>query len=199
MFFSYGFSLNSENMLPQTDDDVIEIVRNWILKFVIGLNLCPFAKPALNANSIHFAVCRKKTRASFLKELEFELKRIASTDAKVIETTIFIHPNYLQNFLDQNDFLNDCEDLIDQLDLTGIIQIANFHPKFQFANRPENDVTHFVNRSPFPILHLLREDSIEQAVTKHPNIKSIYENNIHTLKKLGLEGMRDAGFLWDKT
>ncbi|EMY59961.1 DUF1415 domain-containing protein [Leptospira terpstrae] len=184
------------NTLPDSSelrDEIISKTKEWIRKSVIGLNLCPFAKPTFQSNTIRYVISSAKNKKSLLSELETELKQLVSTDPLTTETTLLIHPFVLTDFLDQNDFLDDTDVLLDRLDLEGTIQIANFHPQFQFADKSINDITNFVGRSPYPILHLLREDSISRIVDSHPNIDSIYENNRKTLQKLGHEGWQKLG------
>lgn len=132
-----------------------------------------------------------KNKKDLLIHLESELQFLKETDPLVTETTLLIHPYVLEIFLDQNDFLDDADFLLNRLDLDGIIQIANFHPQFQFAGKNIDDITNFVGRSPFPILHLLREDNISRIVDSHPNIDSIYENNRKTMRKLGYDGWKN--------
>ncbi|XDD53287.1 DUF1415 domain-containing protein [Leptospira sp. WS4.C2] len=173
------------------EEEILKKTKNWILKSVIGLNLCPFAKPTFQSNTIRYVISDSKTEKDLLFHLESELQYLKETDPKITETTLLLHPYVLEDFLDQNDFLNDVDLLLNQLDLEGIIQIANFHPHFQFAGKTYDDITNFVGRSPYQTLHLLREDSISRIVDSHPNIDSIIENNRKTLKKLGHLGWKE--------
>ncbi|MBM9546972.1 DUF1415 domain-containing protein [Leptospira sp. 201903074] len=174
-------------------DEIQSKTKEWILKSVIGLNLCPFAKPTFQSNTIRYVISAAENKKDLLFELEVELKNLVTTDPLTTETTLLIHPFVLSDFLDQNDFLDDTDVLLQQMNLEGSIQIANFHPQFQFADKTINDITNFVGRSPYPILHLLREDSISRIVDSHPNIDSIFENNRKTLQKLGHEGWKKLG------
>jgi hypothetical protein len=175
----------------QKIDEIIIIVRRWISNVVIGLNLCPFSKPVYADNLIRYSVSLTSQPEEFLTLLESEILLLTNSNPLEIETSLLITPNLFKNFLDQNDFLDRVEHLLSHLKLDGIIQIANFHPEFQFANRNRDDITNYVNRSPYPILHLLREESISRVVDLHPNINSIYKNNKKTMRKLGYEGIRD--------
>ncbi|EKJ86800.1 hypothetical protein CLV96_3493 [Leptospira meyeri] len=172
----------------ETADEILFKTKEWIRKAVIGLNLCPFAKPSFQSNTIRYTISHSQNNKELLADLKSELKTIVSSDPHVIETTLLIHPYVLDDFLDQNDFLDETDRLLRQLDLEGTIQIANFHPQFQFADKQVDDITNFVGKSPYPILHLLREDSISRIVDTHPNIDSIFENNRKTMKTLGHEG-----------
>ncbi|TGL40816.1 DUF1415 domain-containing protein [Leptospira perdikensis] len=181
--------MSREVPIPK-EEEILTQMKDWILKSVIGLNLCPFAKPTFQSNTIRYVISSSKTKKELLNHLESELKILKETDPLVTETTLLIHPNVLEDFLDQNDFLDDTDLLLNQMDLEGFIQIANFHPFFQFAGKKKDDITNFVGRAPFPTLHLLRENSISKIVDSHPNIDSIFQNNRKTLKKLGHEGWK---------
>ncbi|PJZ44946.1 DUF1415 domain-containing protein [Leptospira brenneri] len=172
-------------------DEVLNHTKEWILKSVIGLNLCPFAKPTFQSNTIRYTISQAKSETDLLSDLKSELLFLKEVDPKTIETTLLIHPYVLNDFLDQNDFLDEADFLLNQLDLEGIIQIANFHPEFQFAGKKKNDITNYVGRSPFQTLHLLREDSISRIVDTHPNIDSIFKNNRKKMKELGHEGWKN--------
>lgn len=177
----------------QNQEEILKKTKNWILKSVIGLNLCPFAKQPFQSNTIRYVISDSKTKEDLLSHLKSELKILSEIEPLVTETTLIIHPYVLEDFLDQNDFLDEADFLLNQLDLEGVIQIAIFHPQFQFADKTVNDITNFVGRSPYPTLHLLREDSISRIVDSHPNIDSIYKNNRTTFTKLGQEGWKNLG------
>ncbi|MCT8334862.1 DUF1415 domain-containing protein [Leptospira sp. 85282-16] len=177
----------------QNEDEILDKTKNWILKSVIGLNLCPFAKLPFQSNTIRYVISDSKTKKDLLFTLESELKYLSESEPLLTETTLIVHPYVLEDFLDQNDFLDEAELLLNQLALEGVIQIANFHPQFQFADKNINDITNFVGRSPYPTLHLLREDSISKIADTHPNIDSIYKNNRTTFAKLGYDGWKKLG------
>ena len=162
----------------------------WLEKAVIGLNLCPFAKGVHVKGQIYYVVALTEDTETVLSLLREELLALQSTPAEVRDTTLLVLPHCLQDFLDFNDFLGDAEGLLDALGLDGIVQIASFHPQFQFAGTEVDDVTNCTNRAPYPTLHLLREDSIDRAVEVFPEAEAIFERNMEVLEGLGLEGWR---------
>lgn len=174
-------------------DQVIDETRDWVQKAVIGLNLCPFAKAVEVKKQLRYVVSEADTPEALLKELAHELLLLRRTDPEEIETTVLIHPNVLTDFLDFNDFQGAADALVEDLELDGLLQVASFHPDFQFEGTELDDITNFTNRSPYPTLHLLREESIERAVESMPDTDAIYEANIATLEKLGVEGWKALG------
>ncbi len=177
------------------DEDVIAAMREWIEKAVIGLNLCPFAKAVYVKNQVRIVVSHAPHLDGLLEDLDRELDFLAAADPEEIDTTLLIHPALLPDFLDFNDFMQLAEAAVDEHGLEGVIQIASFHPAFQFEGTEPDDLGNFTNRAPFPTLHLLREASIERAVTAFPEAETIYERNIATLENLGIGGWRA---LWRK-
>jgi len=178
------------------DDEVIEATRRWLEKAVIGLNLCPFAKAVYVKNQVRIVVSAARHLDGLLEDLDRELDFLAAADPEAVDTTLLIHPTLLPDFLDFNDFLQLAEAAVEEHDLEGVIQIASFHPQFQFEGTVPDDMGNFTNRAPFPTLHLLREASIERAVAAFPEAETIYQRNIETLEKLGKAGW-DA--LWEKS
>jgi uncharacterized protein len=174
-------------------EQVINETRDWVQKAVIGLNLCPFAKAVEVKQQLRYVVSEATTPEALLKELAHELLLLRRTDPEEIETTVLIHPQVLTDFLDFNDFQGAADALVEDLELDGQLQVASFHPDFQFEGTELDDITNFTNRSPYPTLHLLREESIERAVESMPDTDAIYEANIATLEKLGLEGWKALG------
>ncbi|MEG0150388.1 MAG: DUF1415 domain-containing protein [Comamonas sp.] len=174
-------------------DVVIEDTVRWLEKAVIGLNLCPFAKGVHVKGQIHYVVSNATDAEGVAGDLYLELEALAEANAEKRDTTLLILPLALQDFLDFNDFLEVADSMVDELDLGGILQVASFHPQFQFEGTEVDDVTNCTNRAPYPILHLLREDSIDKAVEVFPEAESIYERNMETLEKIGLEGWLDMG------
>lgn len=168
--------------------EVIAATRQWIEKAVIGLNLCPFAKAVYVKNQVRFVVSRAPHLDGLLEDLDRELDFLAATDPEAVDTTLLIHPTLLPDFLDFNDFMQLAEAAVDEHGLDGVIQIASFHPRFQFEGTDPDDMGNFTNRAPFPTLHLLREASIERAVAAFPEAERIYQRNIETLKALGHAG-----------
>ena len=169
-------------------EQIIAATEAWLVKAVIGLNLCPFATAVHTKKLIRYVVSAARTTNALLDDLLKELEQLAEVNPSEIDTTLLIHPWVLNDFLDYNDFLDVADGAIEELDLTGIIQVASFHPDYQFAGTAPDDISNFSNRSPFPTLHLLREDSVAQAVATYPDVASIYENNMATLRELGTAG-----------
>ena len=162
--------------------------RVWLERAVIGLNLCPFAKGVHVKGQIHYAVSRAQTPQALLQDLIFELKELVAIDPSARDTTLLIAPDCLADFLDFNDFLATADQALVDLELDGVLQIASLHPQFQFAGTTPDDITNFTNRSPYPTLHLLREDSIDRAVDAFPEAESIFERNMETMERLGSAG-----------
>jgi len=170
---------------------VTELTRAWVEKAVIGLNLCPFAKAVQIKNQVRYAVTDAADTETLLADLQAELLALADADPALTDTTLLIHPGVLQDFLDYNDFLDMAEACLEALELDGILQIASFHPHYQFAGTAPEDIENYSNRSPYPILHLLREDSIERAVAAFPDASNIYGRNMETLRRLGVAGWQE--------
>lgn len=170
--------------------DPLQHTQAWLEKAVIGLNLCPFAKAVHVKGQIRWVLSDATEPGALLQLLQQELAFLAEADPEAVDTTLIVHPQVLQDFLDFNEFLGVADDLLAQMDLEGVLQIASFHPQFQFADAKSDDISNATNRSPYPTLHLLREDSIARAVEAFPEAETIYERNIETLERLGPEGWR---------
>jgi hypothetical protein len=166
--------------------------QRWLERAVIGLNLCPFAKAVHVKGLIRYTVSEATTPAEFLVDLKNELNLLANPDVASVsvayDTTLLIAPYCLQDFLDFNDFLSKADKLIAKMKLDGTLQLANFHPRYQFAGTEPDDITNYTNRAPYPTLHLLRESSIDQAVAAFPEAEAIFEVNMETMERLGLKG-----------
>ena len=171
-------------------DDVIAATRTWLERAVIGLNLCPFAKPVHVHDRIRYFVSAAQSPAQLVENLMAELRALDAADPVKCETTLLIHPYVLVDFSDYNDFLRQADDAVAELGLEGVIQVASFHPRYQFEDAGPDDIENYTNRSPYPMLHLLRESSVERAVTTFPDTTTIYRKNIETLRLLGHEGWR---------
>ena len=167
------------------EDEVVAATREWLEKAVIGLNLCPFAKAVYVKNQVRFVVSTAKHLDGWLEDLDRELDFLAGADPDQIDTTLLIHPTLLPDFLDFNDFMQLAEAAVEEHGLEGVIQIASFHPQFQFEGTAPDDMGNFTNRAPYPTLHLLREASIARAVEAFPEAETIYQRNIETLEALG--------------
>ena len=160
---------------------------------MIGLNLCPFAKAVHVKNQVRLVVSKARHADDLLEELDRELDLLVATPAGEIDTTLLIHPTLFVDFLDFNDFLEIAEGVVDKHGLEGVIQLASFHPQFQFDGTEPDDIGNYTNRAPFAILHLLREESVERAVEAFPQADAIFDTNIATLQKLGLPGWKALG------
>jgi hypothetical protein len=179
--------------LASADEEVVAATRAWLERAVIGLNLCPFAKTVHVKNQIRYAVSAARSTEELLADLLVELSILHAADASEIDTTLLVHPGVLGDFLDYNDFLETAEAAVADQGREGKIQIASFHPRYQFAGTRPEDVENCSNRSPYPMLHLLREASIAQAVAVFPDASLIFERNIATLRRLGHDGWRRLG------
>jgi uncharacterized protein len=162
--------------------------RAWVERAVIGLRLCPFAGAPLARGQVRFVLSEARDVEALLGALIGELERIVAKPSERIETTLLVHPFVLTDFLDYNDFLDDAEAAVARLGLEGVIQIASFHPDYCFAGSDPDDVANATNRSPHPMLQLLREDSVERALAGVARPEAIFEANIATLKRLGWPG-----------
>lgn len=176
-----------------TDDEVLEQTRLWLEKAVIGLNLCPFAKAVYVKNQVRLVVSHARHADDLLEELDNELDLLMAAPAEETETTLLIHPTLFDDFLDFNDFLELAEGVVSEHGLDGVVQLASFHPRFQFDGTGPDDIGNYTNRAPFAILHLLREESVERAVAAFPEADAIFEENIRTLEKLGHKGWKAMG------
>jgi hypothetical protein len=177
-----------------THEDIIAATRHWLEKAVIGLNLCPFAKAVHAKRQIRYVVSDAEAVADLLPLLLEELRTLAAAEPAAIETTLLMHPKVLTDFADYNDFLDIADAAIDELGLTGEIQVASFHPDYQFAGTQPQDIDNYTNRAPYPTLHLLREESVTQAVEAFPDAADIFEKNIATLRAIDPEKLGDYGF-----
>jgi hypothetical protein len=176
-----------------THDAVLDDTRRWLERAVIGLNLCPFAKGVHVKGQVHYVVSEATNEQALRQDLVRELEELQTSDPETRDTTLLIAPHCLQDFLDFNDFLDEADQVLAELDLEGIIQIASFHPQFQFAGTRPDDISNFTNRAPYPTLHLLREDSIERAVEVFPDAEAIFGKNMETLETLGHAGWKALG------
>jgi hypothetical protein len=177
--------------LNADDEAIVAATRRWVERAVIGLNLCPFAKAVYVKEQVRFVVSPATTPEALLEELMNELQDLSDTEPEKVDTTLLIHPFVLNDFLDFNEFLDVADAAVEDMKLDGDIQVASFHPDYQFADSDPNDIGNYTNRAPYPILQLLREESIDRAVEAIPDAAEIFEKNIETLENLGHEG-------WDK-
>ena len=170
---------------------MVQDTLRWLERAVIGLNLCPFAKSVYVKGQVHCTVSAAQDLETLRDDVLQELRDLVALEPAVRDTTLLVIQNLLQDFVDYNDFLNVADDCLLALDLDGIIQIASFHPHYQFAGTDEDDITNFTNRSPYPTLHLIREASIDRAVAAFPEAEAIFEANMATLNRMGLRGWQE--------
>jgi hypothetical protein len=183
----------ADSNLQAFEKAAIEDTQQWLLEAVVGLNLCPFAKAVVVKDRLRYRVCASAEPADVLAMLREELQYLAEADPDQLDTTLLIAPKALLDFLDFNDFLADCDDALMALELDGVLQVADFHPHYQFGGTEVDDIENFTNRSPYPTLHLLREASIDTAVEAYPDASLIFERNIEVLNKLGHAGWEALG------
>ena len=171
--------------------------RAWVRRAVIGLNLCPFARAVDVKDQIRYVFSEAADAETLLATLVVELQRLADTDPALVDTTMVIHPRVFADFEEFNDFLELADAAVEDLDLDGVLQVASFHPRFQFADTEPDDIANATNRSPYPTLHLLREDSVDRAVAAFPEAEAIFERNMATLEKLGPAGWATVRKSWE--
>ena len=172
----------------ETNKDIISTVRKWVESVVVEMNLCPFAKRELVKNRVRFVTSAATTAEQLLTDLQAELQ-VLNTEPTV-ETTLLIHPEVLQDFYQFNDFLDVADSLLVDMGLEGTYQIASFHPDYQFGGTQPEDAENYTNRAPYPVLHLLREDSLEQVIADYPNVDDIPQRNIELMNSLGIKKLR---------
>ena len=163
----------------------IESTRRWVLGMVVGLNLCPFARRVSDAGLIRYVVTDAGDHEELLVALETELVALAAAPRSAVETTILIQPRALPDFPDYLDFLTDADRLVRRLGLRGTIQVAGFHPQYQFEGTTPDAPENYTNRPPYPMLHLLREESVSEVAGDQAALAAIPQRNIATLQALG--------------
>lgn len=174
------------------EEQVIAATRHWIEKAVIGLNLCPFARAVWVKNQVRIVVSTARHVDGLLDDLDRELELLAATPPERIDTTLIVHPTLFPDFEVFNDFLGVADEVVAEHDLEGVIQVASFHPDYRFEGTEPEDITNATNRSPFPTLHLLREDSVARAVASEGgDADAIVARNMETLRRLGPQGWRE--------
>lgn len=190
---SAGADGGAETGSPQWRAEVVAATLDWLEKAVIGLGLCPFARPVHAQQRIRFAVTTARDIDRLADVLQTELETLVEADPEAIETTLLIHPLALDDFLAFNDFLDIADEIVEEMELAGIVQVASFHPRYQFEGTAPDDIGNYTNRSPYPMLHLLREESVERAIAAHPDTERIFQTNIETLQRLGHDGWARLG------
>lgn len=176
-------------MKQEIQQQQLELSKQWVEKVVVGLNLCPFAKPVIKANGLRYALTQSVADDALIAFFLAELELISNADEVTIATSLVIYPNALGDFYDYLDFLAQCEELLVRAGLSGEFQVASFHPDYLFAGVGEEDVSHWTNRSPFPMLHIIREAQMSRVLANHPNPDSIPERNIELLREMGKEAI----------
>ena len=171
-----------------TEKQIIAYTSAWVEHVVIGLNLCPFAKPVHTKGQIDYFLSHARDETTLAADLRLAMQRLIASTPDSMDTCLLIHPWVLSDFFDYNNFLDIADEILDELELIGVLQIASFHPHYQFAGTAEDDVTNCTNRSPFPMLHLLREESLDKATTALPDANVIVNRNLETMTSLGHEG-----------
>ena len=170
------------------ENEIITAIQQWVETFIVGMNLCPFAKRELVKNRVRFTVTDATTDDLLMTALQAELKLLDRDPS--IETTLLIHPKVLQDFYDYNQFLNFADRFLAELRLRGVYQIASFHPDYQFCGTDPDDAENYTNRSPYPLLHLLREESLERVITDYPDTDQIPTHNIELMNRLGQDKLQ---------
>ena len=171
-----------------TPEQALARTRAWVDEAVIGLNLCPFAKAVQARGQVRYVHTDDTDPEDLLNTLCEELQFLAKADPAEVDTTLIVHPRVLADFIDYNDFLEVADQAVEDMGLDGVLQVASFHPRYQFEGTEADDVSNASNRSPYPTLHLLREASVDRAVDAFPEAESIYEQNIAVLERLGPDG-----------
>lgn len=178
-------------MSDQPDSDtLIAQTQRWLERAVIGLNLCPFAKSVHIKNQIRYVVSDARDEQAVLEDLHRLLEEVAQADPEQVDTALLILPHALADFMDYNDFLEIADGLLERMELDGVLQIASFHPRYQFEGSQPDDIENYTNRSPYPMLHVLREESLDRAVEAYPDASEVYLRNEETMRKLGHEGWK---------
>jgi hypothetical protein len=176
-------------MGSQLAQQQLDLSKQWLEDVVIGLNLCPFAKPVIKAKTIRYALSQATEFDELLTFFCAELASISAADERVIATTIVVLPASLGDFYDYLDFLAACEAKLQERALEGVLQLASFHPLYLFAGVEADDISHYTNRSPYPMIHIIREAQMSRVLDKHPNSDAIPERNIELLKDIGKDGL----------
>ena len=188
-------------MPPESEGDLVSVLKPgraeverktlaWVKDFVVGLNLCPFARPLLASEALRVTVCEANDDEGVAAALLDEIQLIQKASESEVATTLVVFPNALQGFDGYLAFLDGAQQLLEEMGLLGVLQLASFHPDYQFAGEPIESASHFTNRAPFPMIHLLREDMMTRALETYPNHEQIPERNIQRLEGLGRERLQ---------
>lgn len=172
------------------DQQIIDDVRTWLDEVVIGLNLCPFAAKPRNENRVRIAISHATDQDTLLNDLQAELEHLSDTPSAELETTLLAIPDMLEDFEDYNDFLDLVDLWLQQFGWEGDLQVASFHPHYQFAETAADDAGNLTNRSPWPLLHIIREESLEQVLAHYPDVDDIPARNIKRMEALSADERR---------
>ena len=165
--------------------DVVENTRQWLEQMVVGLNLCPFSLSVIARDQVHYAICDATTDAQLKQFYVIELQRLLEADENDVATSLLMFTQGLDEFNDYLALLDWFEQLLEKAELTEHVQLASFHPQYQFEGVAANDLSHVTNRSPYPTIHLLHQDQLTNALAHVSDPEKIYMDNIKTLNKLG--------------
>ena len=168
-------------------DNAERIVRRWLQDFVVGLNLCPFASPFLDASNLRITICDKSQASDLLGALLPELDVLQRCTEHEVATTLIAYPNALPSFADYLQFVDQAQALLADAGFDGVVQLASFHPRYQFAGESPDAASHFSNRAPYPLIHLLREDMVSRALEHFIDPEQIPNRNIEALNSIGVE------------
>jgi hypothetical protein len=172
-----------------TCEEIVALSRQWVETIVVGLNLCPFAAPVVRNDTLRYAVTDAESMEALASNFLQELNLIQEKDEKEIATTLVIMPRAVADFYDYLDLLAYFEDLLAKSGLAGVFQLASFHPAYLFAGVEPDDLSHWTNRSPFPMIHIIREGQMSRVLRHYDNPEEIPERNIKLLRELGREGL----------
>lgn len=172
------------------DQQIIDDINQWLDEVVIGLNLCPFAAKPRRERRVRIAISHATDEETLLNDLQAELERLSDTPVDELETTLLAIPDMLENFEDYNDFLDAVDLWVEQFGWEGELQVASFHPQYQFADTEADEPGNLTNRSPWPLLHIIREESLEQAIEHYPDVEGIPERNIKRMEALTADEKR---------
>ncbi|MDP5171657.1 MAG: DUF1415 domain-containing protein [Bacteroidia bacterium] len=175
-----------------TVEEIQHQTKKWVEQFVIGLGLCPFASAPMRAGLVHINVSEATTLEALVADLVREVEQLVARSRGERETTLLVTPFVLEDFEEFLDFLSEMEALWEEANLDGVLQLVSFHPDYRFAGAPDNDPANATNRSPFPMLHLLREDSVTEVLETHPDPDGIPERNVRLLRRMGDDGIRQV-------
>lgn len=174
-----------------SDEVIIARTRCWVERAVVALNLCPFASKPVEGEQVRYVVSSAEDEETLLADMQQELDMLRDSDPTLIETTVLIHPGVLGDFYDYNDFLGVVDAFLEDAGYSGEFQVASLHPQYQFGGTEVDDAENYTNRSPYPVLHLLREELLEKAILSYARPDKIPERNIRTVEKLGADKMRE--------